>query len=112
MSAIDTSNLKSVNDENLPFEFHQEEILVTPIKFDTLFRFEKLIQRGRIVNDDNINPILFQVGSSQAPVQRIPPNSDEKFNGWFSKIIIIPDVVTGKGFLELDLVSSKDAKLK
>jgi len=111
MSAIDTSNLKSINDETIPFEFHQEAIGVVPIKFDTLFRFEaKLIQRGRIINDDNVNPILLQVGSAQAPVQSIPPNSDESFDGWFSKIIIIPNAVTGKGFLELDLVNSKDVK--
>lgn len=111
MSAIDTSNLKSINDDKIPFEFHQEAIGIIPIKFDTLFRFgAKLILRGRIINDDNINPILLQVGSVQAPIQSIPPNSDESFNGWFSKIIIIPNAVTGKGFLELDLVQSKDAK--
>lgn len=111
MSAIDTSNLKSINDQLLEAKFHQEAIGIVPIKFDTLFRFEaKLIQRGRIINDDNVNPILLQVGSIQAPVQSIPPNSDETFDGWFSKIIITPHTVTGKGFLELDLVSSKDAR--
>lgn len=110
MSAIDVNSLKSVFDTNLPAKFHQEVIGIDPIKFDTLFRFSKLIQKGRIINDDNVNSISFQVGSNQAPVQRVPPNSDEKFNGWFSKIIIIPDVITGKGFLELDLVSSQDAK--
>jgi len=111
LSAIDTEFLKSINDQTIPFSFHQEVIGIVPIKFDTLFRFEaKLIQRGRIINDDNVNPILLQVGSVQAPVQSIPPNSDETFDGWFSKIFITPDTVTGKGFLELDLVSSKDAK--
>ncbi len=111
MSAIDTSNLKSVNDEKIPFETHQEEIGTDEIKFDTLFRFEsKLIKRGRIVNNDSVNSIKFQIGSASAPVQLVPPNSDETFDGWFSKIIIIPDTSTGDGFLELDLVNSKDAR--
>jgi len=110
MSAIDVGSLKSVNDQDIPNEFHQEAIGLLPIKFDTLFRFGKIIQHGRIVNDDAVNPILFQVGSNQAPMQKVPPNSDESFNGWFSKILIFPNVGTGEGLLELDLVNSKDAK--
>lgn len=110
MSAIDIDNLKSVFDDKIPSSFHQEAILLVPIKFDSLFRFTKLIQHARIINDDAVNAITLQVGSDQAPVQSIPPNSDETFDGWFSKIIVTPNAVTGAGFLEIDLVDPKDAK--
>ena len=110
MSSIDIGNLKSVNDESIPSEFHQEEIGIIEIKFDTLFRFGKIIQHGRIINNDAVNPISFRVGSAQGAVQQVPPSSDESFDGWFSKIFITPNAVTGNGLLELDLVSSKDAR--
>ncbi len=110
MSAIDVSNLKSVFDEFIPNSFHQEEIALAEIKFDTLYRFGKLIQHGRIINKDSVNPITYRAGGPLAPLQEIPPNSDETFDGWFSKIIITPNAVTGSGFLELDLASPEDAR--
>ena len=110
MSAIDVENLKSVNDDKIPFQTFPEPIGTTEIKFDTLFRFGKIIKKGRIINDDGTNNITFRVGSIQSPIQTIPPKSDESFDGWVSKIFITPDGVTGKGLLELDLVNSKDAR--
>ena len=109
MSAINYEKLKSPNDDTIPFRNEKQDIFQSVVKFDSLFRWGMLIKKARIVNNESVNPILVQTGSIQAVAEKIPPNMEQTFEGWFSKIIITPNVLTGDGLLDYDLSNSKDA---
>lgn len=112
MSAINYENLKSANDDTIPFRNNKELLLKTVIKFDSLLRFGMLLKSVRVVNNDSTGEILVQTGSNQAVPEKIPPNMEQTFEGWFSKLIVTPDPVTGDGLLDYDMSTSKDASQK
>jgi len=110
MSFIDVEKLKSVNDDDIPFENDKIEVFTSVIKFDTLFEYVRIVKKMRVVNNDPTNLLFVQTGSPQSPKEGIPPNSEQTFDGWFSKLIVTPHPVTGAGLIDIDLVNSKNAR--
>ena len=115
MSAIPFDQLKGSKDLSLPFISRPERVGVVPISHDTLIEFGFLVKTLRIINESASSSIRYTINdpvdltNPNLLLKEVPPNSDETIDGWFSIFQIIPDPITGKGSIEMDLTKTIEA---
>jgi len=111
VSSVDLSNLRSVNDDQMPFESREPENFTTAVlNHSTVLEFAKLCKGAKIINNDATNEVTYRLHSNRGTARFVPVNSEVEIIEWFSDIFIIPDGVTGTGQLEMDLVKFEDAR--
>lgn len=109
MSAVNSEVLKSASDPNIPFFTRPENFTIAQLRRDSLPEFGKLIKALKVINNDSLANVTVRLQSPSAPLQTIPPSSDQTFIGWTSYIEINPDPASGSGQIEIDLVDLSDA---
>lgn len=109
MSVVPLEALKGASDTTIIFATRVEPILTAQIRHDSLLEFLRYTKTIKIVNDDAINSITYRTQSPSNNLRTVPPNSEDTLDEWTSYLEINPDVVTGAGSLEMDLVNPKDA---
>lgn len=110
MSYIDTGKFKGTLDPTIPFVTATLPFTTSELVIDTKTKFTSYARAFRIVNNDSIAAITYRQGQASEPLKSIPPSSELLFEGWESFIDIIPNAVSGLGYIEIDLVNIKDAQ--
>jgi len=111
LSFVNFDVLKAVSDDTIPFRAREPEDFTTAVlNHSTVLEFASICKRAKIINNDAVNQIVFRIHSNRATARIIPPSTELTINEWFSDIFITPDVVTGDGQLEMDIVLLEDAK--
>jgi len=111
VSSVSLQNLRSVSDQDMPFESREPEDFTTAVvNHSTVLEFAKLCKGAKIINNDATNEVIFRLHSNRGTARSVPVNSEIEVSEWFSDIFITPDAVTGSGQLEMDLVEFDDAR--
>lgn len=110
MSYVDKSKLRGILDQSLSFFVTTRQFTTSPLILDTLTEYGSYIRAYRIVNLDLINNILYRTVSATDYQKAVPPSTALGDQGWESFLEIIPNAVTGNGYVELELIKRKDAE--
>jgi hypothetical protein len=107
---IPSDDYKSASDPSIPFFSFKEVIGTSVITHDTLNEFGLLCKTVVITNFDTVNNIAVTTKDPANPTDQIPPSTKGSQDEWISFVKITPNVGTGKGILELQLVTRENAK--
>lgn len=110
MSAIDTDSLKSASDPLLPFITRIENFTTAPLRHDSLLEFGYLIKSVKVTNNDNLATLTLRTISPSNNTITVDPSTELTLDEWTSFIEIVPNAVTGNGQIEMNLVTSKEAR--
>lgn len=112
MSYVNTAKLKGLLDPTLTSFTTTIPFTTSPIIIDALTQYNSYIHSFRIANNDITNVVQYRQGALDQPLKNIPISSQESGPGWESFLQIIPDAVTGSGYIEIELVLRDNAELK
>lgn len=108
---FDKSKLKGVLDTTLSYFTSTIPFTTAPIQIDSQGTFGALIRKFVIVNNDNLNNLSYQQENLQTPLKTLPVSSERPVTGWEDFIRIVPNAVSGSGYIELELIKMEDALL-
>lgn len=108
MSYVPKDRLRGTQDQNISFYTTDRSFTTSQLITDCVTLFKGYAKRFRIVNQDGTNQLTYRQGGTSGILKPVPPNSEVNVDGWESYIEINPTAVTGKGFLELDIVNIPD----
>lgn len=109
MSYVNKDILRGILDTSLSFFNTTLPFTTAVLTIDTLTQYGAYIRSFRIVNNDAANLVNYRTVSTTDTLKTVPPSSALSEQGWESFLQITPNAVTGNGFVELELVSRKDA---
>lgn len=109
MSYVNKDDLRGILDPTLSFFNTTLAFTTAVLNIDTLAQFGAYIRSYRIVNNDAVNNCQYRTVSTTDLLKNVPPSSAVSEQGWESFVQITPNAGTGTGFIELELVSKKDA---
>lgn len=109
MSYVNKNILRGILDTTLSFFNTTLTFTTAVLIIDTLTQYGAYIRSYRIVNNDAGNAVSYRTVSPTDPIKTVPPSSALTEQGWESFLEITPNAVTGSGYVELELVSRKDA---
>ena len=84
----------------------------TQTKLNSQYQFRKIIAKFKIVNEDPVNPITYRIPSPSAPLRTVPPNTSTTVEEYTYYLEINQDISNTTSYVELDLVVSKDSKIR
>lgn len=112
MSYVPVAKMKGTLDPTIPFVTTTQVFTTAQVKIDSVNMFGGYIRAFRIVNNDTGASCGYRQGAPDAPLKMIPPATEADVIGWESYIEINPNVVTGTGFIEMDIVPLSAALIK
>jgi len=112
MSHVEIRKLKGINDTSLSWD--KEIFVFTTAQFfrDFLSEFGSYVRAYRVINRDPLNSLTYRQDSKNKNVITLPLLSNESQEGWTSYLEVNPNIVTGVGELEVDLVPRELAERK
>jgi len=112
MSLVEISLLKGINDTGISWDTIPFDFTTAQLRNDFLNQFGSYVRAFRVINRDVVNSLTYRQDSrDKTPIVLDPGSSDEN-EGWTSYIEINPNVVTGIGTLEVDIVPRDMAQKK
>lgn len=84
----------------------------TQLKFNTQYNFSKIAAKFKIVNEDSVNNITYRIPSPSSVLRTVPPSTSTTVEEYSYYIELNFDISNTKSYIELDLVNSKDAKVR
>jgi len=111
VSSIDTRNFKAASSLEIPFTAIEPEVFTTAaLNHSSVLEFGGIFKGARIINNDSIAALNVRLHSNRGAIRVVPPSSELIIQEWFSDIFLTPDVATGTGQIELDLVELVNAR--
>lgn len=111
MSYFNAQKLRGLLDQSLSFFTTVQAFTTSPLTIDSLTQFQAYIKAFRIVNQDGTNVLTYVQGQLTEPSKTVPISSEVVSTAWESFIKLTPNAVSGKGFIEMDLVPRSVAEL-
>lgn len=109
MSFIDINRLKSNTDQTINSITRVERFSTTVRKFDSLLEYGMIIKTVKIVNNDQTAVVGYRNQSPSSVMREVPISSDETIDEWTSYFEIIPNSNSGSGYIEFELVETREA---
>lgn len=112
MSHVEVRKLRGINDVNLVWDTIPFPFTITQLRTDFLNRYGSYIRAYRVINRDTLNLLTYRQDQPGKQLITLDPSSQDNLEGWTSYIEVNPDIVTGNGILEVDLVTRENAQKK
>lgn len=112
MSLVVIQKLKGINDTSLSWDTIPFPFTTAVLLHDFLQEYNSYVRGFRIINEDAVNNLTYRQDSRTKQAVTLNPNAIDNQEGWTSLIEVTPDVLTGSGTLEVDLVPRAIAELQ
>lgn len=112
MSHVEVSKLKGINNDSLVWDTIVINFTTTQIRRDFLTENNSYVRAYRVINRDSLNDLTYRQDSANKAPITLEPNSFDDVEVWTSYLEVNPNVVSGLGTLEVDLVTRENAQIK
>lgn len=112
MSHVEVRKLRGINDTNLVWDTIPFPFTVTQLRIDFLNQYGSYVRAYRVINRDTLNLLTYRQDQQGKQLITLDPSSQDNQEGWTSYLEVNPDVITGNGLLEVDLVTRENAQKK
>jgi len=112
MSHVEVGQLRGVNDERIVWDTIIINFTTAQIRRDFLTENNSYVRAYRVINRDSLNNLTYRQDSASKAAITLEPLSFDDNEGWTSYLEVNPNVVSGIGTLEVDLVTRENAQIK
>jgi len=110
MSHVEIRKLKGINDTSLVWDKEIFDFTTAQFFRDFLSEFGAYVRSYRVINRDPVASLFYRQDSKDKVQIELELSSMETQEGWTSYLEINPNVVSGVGQLEVDLVPRQIAE--
>lgn len=112
MSVVNLELLKGVDDRTINASLLKFPFTTAQLRIDFLNRYNNYVLSFKVINRDLVAGLTYRQDGSYTELSTLDPASQDSNRGWTSYIEINPNVVSGDGLLEVDLVTRENAQKK
>ncbi len=112
MSVVNLDILKGIDDRSINASLLKFPFTTAQLRIDFLNRYNNYVQAYRVINRDLLAGLTYRQDGSYTELTTIDPASQDSNRGWTSYLEVNPNVVSGSGVLEVDVVTRENAQKK